>query len=74
MKYDFQYSTELTDKSYVNELNDWLNKINRQSFDFVEAETEEDETDHIEFEKWWEQFIDLKQMIRERCDELNRIC
>jgi len=80
-KSDFQYTNVLNDKLFVDKLNFWLNNIYKACFEFdTEPDERADDEEKycyynmknlIRFDDWWNQFEELKVLIKQRLDELN---
>jgi len=72
---DFKYSDNLKNKLYIQQLYYWLNGITTYDFVFEENEDKDEYEENymtklITFDDWWDQFTDLKHLIKNRFDEL----
>ena len=76
----FQYRDSLINIIFVRRLNQWLNFITPFDFDFEELDDKADDEEKewyydmkrlIKFDDWWNQFEELKKLIKNRLKELN---
>ena len=71
-KEDFKYTDVLYNYEYVRKLNIWLKWLEKRHFEFNVnvIPSKVDLTEYILFDKWWEQFNELRKQIDLRFVEL----
>lgn len=67
----FEYSHELHQKYFVERLQSWLKHFNIHYFEFEEPEEDEeiDMKEYMKWDDWWDQFINLRQLIDEQYEK-----
>ena len=65
----FKYTNLTNNNIYMKQLVIWLSYIDKSDFEF-EPYDDENIDEYIEFDKWWQQFIELKEMIGKRLNHL----
>jgi len=68
---DFTYTNVLSDVQFLSMLSRWLGYFSIGYFEFVEPELDEEiqMEEYIEWDNWWTQFEELKQMIKTKYEQ-----
>lgn len=68
---DFQYTNILNEKDKTLKVLRWIERIYPEWFEFWETNSSEDnESKYMDFNDWWKQFEELKQLLREQYNKL----
>ena len=67
----FQYKELLHEKSFVYQLQRWLEYFGIDYFEFIDPEEDEeiDMKEYMKFDDWWIQFEELRKLINEQYDK-----
>lgn len=69
---EFQYTNMLNEKDKLFKQLRWLDRIDPEWFEFWESDGSEDNRKYMDFDNWWKQFEELKQLLREHYDTLSQ--
>jgi hypothetical protein len=66
----FIYTDKLIDKEYVTKLYNYLLKFKKSHFDTEIANEDDNINDYIKFDIWWDQFENLRNLLKIRLNNL----
>lgn len=69
---EFQYTNMLNEKDKLFKQLRWLDRIVPEWFEFWESDGSEDDRKYMNFDDWYKQFEELKQLLREQYDKLSQ--
>ena len=71
----FKYTNVLYEKDYVERLQRWLKRFNHYYFEFIELEEGDgvEYESYMEFDDWWNQFEELRNLIDEQYEKCANI-